>query len=391
MKRAFFCLLSGGVSTWTVIECLSHDCILWLLVLGVVILFVSIVLLIYGTLKTKWISSLQYLLTVAIIAFILVCVSSYGVYVNWRYTDSSNIADTDLFIPKPDSVLVYQSTVENDLFAQKKLSEIFYNGVGVNRDFTQSIKYMQLADAQEDAYAAIHLGMMYYKGFGQRINYLMAYSYFKKALLRGNIAFEHVYYLYYMLQKKLVPDDPVIYAKVSKILDNYRFLNQQVMIKTCDFDIITKNLARITRLADEGYLSAIERLSEYYSYIGNRAMDDKYVDRAISMGSTSKYVIFSHILKQRRSFSINTTPVDTILQIPFTSIWRNWYDDFEEISRDIFDRYRIAMAIVADPQTDDQGIIRKDEQRLFMIKNKINKEIASKCCCLENPRQVTNQ
>ena len=389
MKRAFFSLLSGGVSTWTVIECLSHDCILWLLVLGVVILFASIVLLVYGMLKTKWVSSLQYLLTVVIVAFILVCVSSYGVYINWRYTDSPNIADTDMFIPKPDSVLVYESTVENNLLAQRKLSEIFYNGMGVNKDYTQSIKYMQLADAQEDAFAAIHLGMMYYMGFGQKVNYLMAYSYFKKALLRGNIAFEHVYYLHDMLQKKLVPDDSVIYAQVSDILDNYRFLNQQVMIKTCDFDIITQNLARITRLADEGYLSAIERLSEYYSYIGNRAMVDKYVDQAISMGSTSKYVVLSHVLKQRR-YSISATQVDTLLKIPFTPIWRMWFDEFEETPRDIFDRYKVAMAIVADPQTGDQEIIRKDEQRLFMIKNKIKKEIASKRCCLENPKQMTN-
>lgn len=391
MKRVFLSLLSSCVSAWSIVKCLSYDCIWGLLVLGIIILVIISVFILCGTLKNNWILPPKYLLIVAMVSSILIFVSCYGIYINKRYANNlPNIVDPNNFIPKPDSLLLVQGIVKNDLYAQKRLSEIYYKGDGVNLDFTQSNRFMQLADAQEDPLAAVNLGMMYYNGQGVKTNYLMAYSYFKKALLRGNIAFKHVYYMYDMLQKELIPPDSVTLIQVYRILDNYNFLNNQIMIQTCDFDDISNHIDRIVQLADEGYLDAAEKLCMYYSYIGNRTLSDKYNERAVVLGSTHKFIALNFYLKRKKNRGIPIS-VDSILKLPMTGCWRLWFDLCESRNIDIFDQYKVAKAIVLEPETNDKEVIRKDKERLFRIQNQIKKEIASKLGCFELDKKKDNR
>jgi TPR repeat protein len=70
--------------------------------------------------------------------------------------------------------------------AQYNLGYMYYNGNGVNQNFTEAKRWMELAAKQGDLGAKLYLGVMYDKGQGIEQNYSLAVRWYTKAAEKGN-------------------------------------------------------------------------------------------------------------------------------------------------------------------------------------------------------------
>ncbi len=70
--------------------------------------------------------------------------------------------------------------------AQFKLGKIYHEGLGVNQDFAEALKWYRRAVEQGNAKAQNNLGNMYYKGSGVNQDYAKAVELYRKSAEQGN-------------------------------------------------------------------------------------------------------------------------------------------------------------------------------------------------------------
>ena len=70
--------------------------------------------------------------------------------------------------------------------AQLSIGEMYFNGLGVNRDSVQSAEWIRKAAEQGLAAAQCSLGTSYETGFGIEQDYAEAVKWYRKAAAQGN-------------------------------------------------------------------------------------------------------------------------------------------------------------------------------------------------------------
>jgi uncharacterized protein YraI len=73
-----------------------------------------------------------------------------------------------------------------DAIGQSNLGNLYYEGLGVPRDYSKSFELLSKAAAQGDAYSLNYMGLHYWSGYAVRANLNKARGYFKKAIALGN-------------------------------------------------------------------------------------------------------------------------------------------------------------------------------------------------------------
>ncbi len=76
--------------------------------------------------------------------------------------------------------------IANDAEAQLELGDCYYNGRGVNQDYTEAVKWYQTAAEQGHAKAQFYLGVCYDNGEGVRQDYEEAVKWYRKAAEQGD-------------------------------------------------------------------------------------------------------------------------------------------------------------------------------------------------------------
>jgi len=84
------------------------------------------------------------------------------------------------------AIEVYRQAAEaGDLAAYSALGDMYFNGVGVDRDFDQSMKYYNYAASQGYGAAQYALGIIYANGNGVARNPVLAHAWFSWAMNQG--------------------------------------------------------------------------------------------------------------------------------------------------------------------------------------------------------------
>ena len=76
--------------------------------------------------------------------------------------------------------------VLGDTTAQFSISQLYQDGIGVNKNVQEAIKFYELATAQQDLRAEYNLGLLYLEGQGIVADYLKAVSLLRDAAFKGN-------------------------------------------------------------------------------------------------------------------------------------------------------------------------------------------------------------
>ncbi len=80
----------------------------------------------------------------------------------------------------------YRKSAENgDVYAQNNLGWMYYNGNGVDKDYTEAVKWFRKAADQGSAYAQNYLGSMYWNGYGVDKDYTQAVKWYRKSAEQG--------------------------------------------------------------------------------------------------------------------------------------------------------------------------------------------------------------
>ena len=87
---------------------------------------------------------------------------------------------------------VHSRAVLGDSDAQFTLSQMYQEGIGVNKDIQAAIKYYELASAQQELRAEYNLGLLYLKGDGIPADYEKAVTLLRDAAFKGN---DHAQYV----------------------------------------------------------------------------------------------------------------------------------------------------------------------------------------------------
>jgi len=80
------------------------------------------------------------------------------------------------------------SAEQGDAEGQYQLALVYSRGLGVEKDFTEALKWDRLAAEQGHAKAQYNLGMMYYFGKGAPLNKVIAYQWVLLSADRGEQA-----------------------------------------------------------------------------------------------------------------------------------------------------------------------------------------------------------
>lgn len=75
---------------------------------------------------------------------------------------------------------------QGNIEAQRRLGDIYNNGLGVTRDYSEAIKWYRMAKDKGDATAGSNLGAMYLHGTGVRPDPVVAFYLYKQAADKGN-------------------------------------------------------------------------------------------------------------------------------------------------------------------------------------------------------------
>ena len=82
--------------------------------------------------------------------------------------------------------IVRKSAESGDVEAQCNLAHRYYNGSGVEKDYSQTVEWYVKAAEQGYASAQYNLGYMYYKGQGVATDYTKAVEWYRKAAEQGH-------------------------------------------------------------------------------------------------------------------------------------------------------------------------------------------------------------
>jgi len=126
------------------------------------------------------------------VLFLIICVSI--VYeAATSPTSSSNInraaveGESQVAVDDKSSIAQLQSAAEQgNNQAQFNLGVAYYNGQGVEKDYTAAVKWWQKAAEQGNDQAQFNLGVAYLKGIGVEKDYTAAVKWYQKAADQGN-------------------------------------------------------------------------------------------------------------------------------------------------------------------------------------------------------------
>ena len=124
----------------------------------------------------------------------------------------------------------------------------YFNGIGVEKDYKESVKWLKKAYDYDEA--LFQLGMCYYKGHGVEKGYEEALGYFKKAANKGNIEAQ---------------------KKVGELL---RRLGEGYNDRRRIEDAIKWNM----KLLEQGYSDSLWAIGNCYETMGNIGYEEKYED-----------------------------------------------------------------------------------------------------------------
>jgi TPR repeat protein len=75
---------------------------------------------------------------------------------------------------------------QGDAVALNTLGVMYYDGDGVEKDYTEAVSYFRKAEALGNADAQQNLGQVYYHGHGVPIDYMKSIEWFTKAAANGS-------------------------------------------------------------------------------------------------------------------------------------------------------------------------------------------------------------
>ena len=126
-----------------------------------------------------------------------------------------------------EAVRWYQKAADQeDLLAQTNLGEMYAEGLGVEQDFKEAVKWFEKAADQGAAMAQNNLGGMYEKGLGVEQNYVTAYTWASIAAFNG---FEVAKETTSVIAKEMTPAQIAEAQKLSKEITekNPKLISQQ--------------------------------------------------------------------------------------------------------------------------------------------------------------------
>lgn len=194
-----------------------------------------------------------------------------------------------------------ERAVLGDPFAQFVLGQMYQDGIGVNKDMQNAIKYYTLATAQQELRAEYTLALIYLEGRGVNPDYQQGISLLRDAAFKGNDYAQYSLALIYEKGLRNAAGELVIKPDESQALDMYdlaaandyglaQYRLAEILVRQKNPDMVLEDKQKQNQLIKKLYQSAfaagVEQAALPLAYFN--AMDNDKAKQAMAFEVAKK-------------------------------------------------------------------------------------------------------